>query len=103
MIVSSSNPTQPEPNTADALGKLRQALRVMQDASPIASRMECAPDVTGRLAAAVQKPRKVYPGMPVVPAMGVPVVVDEGMPAGAWRMLHADGAVLSEGVLWPTP
>jgi len=99
MIVSSSGPTQPDTNTAQVLGKLRQALRVMQDAPPVASRMECAPDVTGRLAAAVQQPRKVHPGMPVQPSMGVPVVVDEGMPAGAWRMLDADGAVLSEGVL----
>lgn len=71
--------------------------------APIATRLVCAPDVVCALrffAAPVEPPAAWQPS-PLAAPTDLPVVVDDDLPAGVWRMLNAEGGIVREGTLEP--
>lgn len=86
--------------TGPALTLAEAVEKATTDPSYGVARLECGPGVVGvlRSLAPESPPPRPWQPAPIVPLAAVPVVCDESMMAGRWRMVDRAGGVVWEGV-----
>lgn len=89
------------PDGAGAVSLAEAMKKATEDPSYGVARLECAPGVVGFLRALApdEPPASPWRPAPIVPLGSVPVVGDDTLPAGRWRMVDRDGGVVWEGTL----